>query len=502
MFDGAWRLASGQLPWRDFVLPNGVTPIVMQALIFQLLGVSWTSYVLHAAAVNAAAAGLVYLFMRGIGHARSVSLGLGTLTAATLYPPVGTPYLESHSLAFSLVAVVGSYYAAVRPPNVWVALIVPAALAAAALSKQIPAVFFLPLAFVLPALYSQQRVKALAYMAAGFGAVTLVVSLIGFVAGVSAGSFWEYYVSVPLGAGGRRTTGLGILFISAIGDATRALPLTTLILVGSLVAAVVGAVGARRATRSVDSSFDLRAFVPSWSSSWCAVVSSCSIAVSTWAFTALTHNATEQSLGLLPLAAGLALAAAMGSAAGPARTRVGVVLAAMMLGEAMVFHRSVNVTRATHEMDVQAGWSTWSSDASVPSAMRQTGFARWAVPSHYTSTASAFAQLVDVVRTQPENILMVGDETIIYGLTGKPSVTSFLWFHPGLVWENDAASWRDMEDALINNLDRYDVTKVIIPANVGWAFWQISSFPRLAARVRSLTDCTMAGSYRICDLAP
>jgi hypothetical protein len=175
----------------------------------------------------------------------------------------------------------------------------------------------------------------------------------------------------------------------------------------------------------------------------------------------------------------------------------------MMLGEAVVFHRSVNVTRSTHEMNVQnVGWSTWSPDASVATTMRDTGFARWTVPAHYTSAAGAFGQLVDVVRTRPENILMVGDETIIYGLTGKPSVTPFLWFHPGLVWENDRASWRDIEDALISNLDRYDVRKVIIPANVGWAFWQISSFPKLAARVRSLTDCTLVGSYRICDLAP
>ena len=58
-----------------------------------------------------------------------------------------------------------------------------------------------------------------------------------------------------------------------------------------------------------------------------------------------------------------------------------------------------------------------------------------------------------------------------------------------------------MEDALMRNLDRYNVTKVIVPANVGWAFWQIDSFPKLAARVRVLTNCTMVGSYRVCDFS-
>ena len=482
VFDGAWRVLSGQLPWRDFVLPNGVTPMLMQALVFKVSGVSWSAYVLHAAALNAVAAGLVYRFIRGLGQSKRVSFAVGILTAATLYPPVGTPYLETHSLLFSLVAVVCAYRAALRPPSMRAALIVSAAFAAAALSKQIPAVFFVPLAFLLPAFYSQQPAKAVAYTAVGFVIVALALCLVALAAGISGSSFWEHYVSVPLATGDRRSMGFGVLFISAAGDAARALPITTFALVASTVMVFVGA--------------HRRVFVPSW------LLVSLWIAVSTWAFAALTNNATEQSLGLLPLAAGLSLTAAISGGSSFARTSIAGILAAIMVGEAVIFHRTVSLSRSTHEMNVEdVGLSTWSADSSVPLAMRNVGFVRWTVPGHYTSAAGAFPELVEFVRSRPENILVVGDETIIYGLTGKPSVTPFLWFHPGLVWENDDRSWREMEDALIRNLDRYNVTKVIVPANVGWAFWQISSFPKLAARVRLLTNCTMVGSYRVCDFS-
>ncbi len=60
VFDGAWRVVSGQVPWRDFITPNGLSPILMQALVFQLFGVSWATYVGHAAALNAVGSGAVY----------------------------------------------------------------------------------------------------------------------------------------------------------------------------------------------------------------------------------------------------------------------------------------------------------------------------------------------------------------------------------------------------------------------------------------------------------
>src|SRR5512134_1418500 len=35
VFDGAWRLLCGQRPFRDFVVPSGLVPMVMQAAFFK-----------------------------------------------------------------------------------------------------------------------------------------------------------------------------------------------------------------------------------------------------------------------------------------------------------------------------------------------------------------------------------------------------------------------------------------------------------------------------------
>ena len=52
VFDGGWRILSGQIPFRDFTTPNAITPMLFQALFFKIFGVNWFAYCLHAAIFN------------------------------------------------------------------------------------------------------------------------------------------------------------------------------------------------------------------------------------------------------------------------------------------------------------------------------------------------------------------------------------------------------------------------------------------------------------------
>ena len=40
VFDGGWRLVSGQVPFHDFVAPSGLVPSAIQAAFVSVLGVS------------------------------------------------------------------------------------------------------------------------------------------------------------------------------------------------------------------------------------------------------------------------------------------------------------------------------------------------------------------------------------------------------------------------------------------------------------------------------
>src|SRR6266849_4089990 len=52
VFDGAWRMLTGQVPFRDFAAPNSLVPAVMQVPFFRLLGVTWFAFCLHASLIN------------------------------------------------------------------------------------------------------------------------------------------------------------------------------------------------------------------------------------------------------------------------------------------------------------------------------------------------------------------------------------------------------------------------------------------------------------------
>src|SRR5690349_15113261 len=97
IFEAGGRIANGELPFRDFYLPYGLVPALMQSVFFKLLGVSWFAYVTHAALINGLFALLVFDSLRMLmPSARTTALVAGSLLAAwSFYPMTGTPFLEN-----------------------------------------------------------------------------------------------------------------------------------------------------------------------------------------------------------------------------------------------------------------------------------------------------------------------------------------------------------------------------------------------------------------------
>src|SRR5262245_40214622 len=80
VWDGAWRLAHGQVPFRDFTTPAGLVPMALQALLFRVFGATWFVYCAHAAIFNGAFCVLSFGLLRGFGLSRP---------AAFLYSALG-----------------------------------------------------------------------------------------------------------------------------------------------------------------------------------------------------------------------------------------------------------------------------------------------------------------------------------------------------------------------------------------------------------------------------
>jgi hypothetical protein len=71
--------------------------------------------------------------------------------------------------------------------------------------------------------------------------------------------------------------------------------------------------------------------------------------------------------------------------------------------------------------------------------------------------------VVDFLTAEPGEFFLLGDSSILYGLTGRRSVSPVLWFHPHLTvpWDRGRVSERFEED-LTRRLDEQNVRFVIV----------------------------------------
>jgi hypothetical protein len=107
LFDGAWRVYQGQVPYRDFVSAFPPIPFLIQSLFFRLTDVDFSATVLAAAVLNAAAAlCVVWLIRRLVPGVPIVALVAGLLTAVWFQAPFGTLWFEQTAFFFNLLALV------------------------------------------------------------------------------------------------------------------------------------------------------------------------------------------------------------------------------------------------------------------------------------------------------------------------------------------------------------------------------------------------------------
>ena len=104
IFDSANNILLGNHPFKDYWLITGPFLDYVQALFFLILDVNWFSYVLHASLLNALLTLYSFYFFTKIGlknlYAFIYSIGVSILA----YPPVGTPFIDSHSIIFCVMS--------------------------------------------------------------------------------------------------------------------------------------------------------------------------------------------------------------------------------------------------------------------------------------------------------------------------------------------------------------------------------------------------------------
>jgi len=104
VFEGAFRILKGQMPFRDFAAPVGPLSFYLLAGLFKAAGVSWLSFILFGALINAAAACAAYLAARRAFDDRRLALAVAATTALWHQAFIIWPWYGQASIAFTFAA--------------------------------------------------------------------------------------------------------------------------------------------------------------------------------------------------------------------------------------------------------------------------------------------------------------------------------------------------------------------------------------------------------------
>ena len=490
VWDGGWRLLDGQAPYADFLLPAGLAPSAIQALVFALGGVSWTSYVAHAAAANAVFAVAVYVTLARLFARPGPPFFYALLSGAALYPPMGTPYPDQHALLFgALLFMILLWDAGSRRASALRWFLLPVVAAVAFLSKPMPSGWMILCAglMFLVIVLRWRHSSAVAWIGLALG--MLVVVLVG-VMSLRATSFadtWLSLVTLPRETGLARLTGAWIA--PRLHDVGKP----------GLIAIVLALVFCWRALLGLRSGTTATA--------WAAHATATSLVAGAVVYACLTDNSPWFGFGALPLAAGLThfLVEQRLQRFPGLRGRLAWAIGGMMAIQVGVLHLDTSMTRAANELR-RARWIAAVDGAVVDP--RLAGL-RWVLPPMVArdlqaeDSAQTYRDLLNLLRGREGNFVLIGDATILHALAGKPSVFPALWFHPGLTYpERDHPARARFDAKIVRALVRYDARRVVIDGDRTWTGARVTDFAPLAACLAQATEVTPVGRFRVVELPP
>lgn len=433
LFDAGYRIASGQVLYRDFVSPSGPLVIFLQGAVFRLFGVGYGPYVATAAVQNAIAVLCVFFALRRLFPRALLwpTAGAG-LTALWFYPLFGTPWFENTAYLLGLLGVlllVSGRFAERTPGAGWAAGAGVAAGLAFLAKQNAGALVGAYLAGVLLATRitaGAAAIRALAAFAAGGAAV-----LAGFAAWVAVFADFELFVrhfwEIPASVGRDRFGSIPLReIISGEMD---------LIVLGSSACAGIAAL---LALLNLDEAAWRRRLAAAAVVTGAAAVQ----AIMTLTTKNLGPN-TQLFMGLILAAAAALVTETVAALELRPRGSVGVRLLPrrvvtlgitagflVLAAGAAAYAARVAARRDMHDIFVH---SRFSGHCDVP----LLDAVIWGRPTAYDGVELRCEDLAAVHRTLREEggrFFVLGETTILYAMTGQPSLSPLLWLHQGLTY--------------------------------------------------------------------
>lgn len=500
VFDGGWRILCGQVPFVDFVTPTSIVPSAIQALFFRVFGVTWFAYCLHSSIVNGLFCILVFLLLKALDVPRNWSLFYAALSSLAFYVPIGVPYAEQHAFFFLTLAL---YLAVVAPRNdvgfvkAVLYCAVSVMLVVAFFCKQIPSVPGTPIV-LMACVYFSLRTGVAGYspllffwLVAGLAVSLLILLVFVLALKIDISMLTYYFLKLPAQARVDRlweiaTPNFGLQYYAILRDLDCASP----ILVHASLLSILFLVCNPR----------LRSEAAGLANPLVKLLLANMLTALSVFFCLLTDNQPLEGFPYLFLCIGL-LHSFVSSAFG---SKTNVVLRQWLLGVIVVvavvdagfFAYYPGLRRKANDI-----WFV-SKDSS---SLKTTGlsFMRYLVPEgEYHASANDLDGVADFFRRNKGNFLLIGDYSILYGITGRPSIAPSLWFHPGLTMPvAGTTKFQQYERQLAASMLRYHVKYLVLEGEQTFMKVRLSDFPVLSNLVSDSACREFSfGGFRIIEL--
>ena len=193
-FDSGFRFLNDQFAFKDFWTSMGPLLDLIQGIFFKIFGITWFSYVLHASFFNFLISISTYIILRKFKLEPNYCFFYSLAVALVAYTNSGTPFLDHHSMIFSLIAIYTFILAIEEDKNIYWFL-VPLFLFFAFLSKQTPAAYVIIAIFTISLLYFLFNFSYKKIMIIFFSSTLCLIflSLFFYLKNISVSSFYEQY---------------------------------------------------------------------------------------------------------------------------------------------------------------------------------------------------------------------------------------------------------------------------------------------------------------------
>ncbi|RME56368.1 hypothetical protein D6779_10720 [Candidatus Parcubacteria bacterium] len=482
VFDGSYRVYSGQIPYKDFIFPFGPVTFWLQAAIFRFLGVSYASYIFGAAFVNVLVTGASYILLRRLFPQFNLPAFLGSvITSIWFYPPFGTPWPEQTAFFFSFIALLGITEGLLNEEmfdKQRKGLLIAAGLATfgAFLSKQnagalIALVFSFLIIFVNVANLRERISNLTMFLIGWFVGLTAFAAWLHIRSDISA--FIKYFFEIPAQeVGGERLPDQLLQWLQSllVGNAPIVIKVVSLL---SVLIAVIQLLLIKTKNQKDKRQVFSALLAPA-------------LFIYHNAFLITANNQVEISLPFIGVIAAIGLGLLLPKDTGgqskeidtakkqpgfASLTAVSILLIGMVAIVWMGIH--VSVSRQVHDIFKNSTFPNRLENGKLSAI-------KWAVPMRIGNPiyAEDVNNLVNYLEMQGENFFVFPDFTILYGTLGVPSPQPLLWFHRGLTYPKTYDP--ELDAWIVDALQRNQV-RIIIIEEESWFHTddRLADFPKL-----------------------